>query len=197
MMSESADDPAKVDAEPTKEFFVSMLIRDIELIPALVDLVDNSVDGARRLRGSDNFEGLFVRIDATAESFRIADNCGGIPINIARHYAFRFGRTERTPQLPRSVGQFGVGMKRALFKLGSAFEIRSVEATSDFVLVRFQVPDSRPEGCAEWMRLAVDANREAAMYQSYAAVLSTIRQMLDQAGCRSPRAAQALVTRIC
>ena len=72
--------------------------------------------------------------------FRIEDNCGGIPINVARHYAFRFGRTEQTPQLPRSVGQFGVGMKRALFKLGPAFEIRSVEATSDFVL-KVNVPD--------------------------------------------------------
>ena len=140
MSDATADDPAIVDAEPTKEFFVSMLVRDIELIPALVDLVDNSVDGARRLRGSGRFDGLFVQIDATAEMFRIEDNCGGIPINVARHYAFRFGRTGQTPQLPRSVGQFGVGMKRALFKLGSAFEIRSVEATSDFVL-KVDVPD--------------------------------------------------------
>ena len=44
MSGTSADDPAKVDAEPTKEFFVSMLVRDIELIPALVNLVDNSVE---------------------------------------------------------------------------------------------------------------------------------------------------------
>ena len=99
-MSETpADDPAKVEAEPTKEFFVSMLVRDIELIPALVDLVDNSVDGARKMRGADTFEGLFVRIEATSAMFRITDNCGGIPIYIARHYAFRFGRTEETPQI--------------------------------------------------------------------------------------------------
>ena len=134
MNNTPADDPAKVDAEPTKEFFVSMLVRDIELIPALVDLVDNAVDGARRLRGWDRFDGLYVRIDATSEMFRIQDNCGGIPINTARRYAFRFGRTDETPQLPRSVGQFGVGMKRALFKLGPDFEIRSVEANSDFTL---------------------------------------------------------------
>src|SRR5215469_11597966 len=84
MSNASADDSAKVDAEPTKEFFVSMLVRDIELIPALVDLVDNSVDGARRLRGSDRFDGLYVRIDATPDMFRIQDNCGGIAINTAR-----------------------------------------------------------------------------------------------------------------
>src|SRR5579862_336281 len=105
----AAGNPATVEAEPTKEFFVSMLVRDIELIPALVDLVDNSVDGARKLRGSGTLEGLFVRIEATSEMFRIIDNCGGIPVNIARHYAFRFGRTGETPRIPRSVGQFGVG----------------------------------------------------------------------------------------
>lgn len=140
----AADNPATVEAEPTKEFFVSMLVRDIELIPALVDLVDNSVDGARKLRGSDTFEGLFVRIEATSEMFRIIDNCGGIPINIARHYAFRFGRTGETPRIPRSVGQFGVGMKRALFKLGPVFQVRSVEATSDFVL-NVNVPEWQNE----------------------------------------------------
>ena len=34
-----------VSGRPTKAFFVSMLVRDIELLPAVVDLVDNSVDG--------------------------------------------------------------------------------------------------------------------------------------------------------
>ena len=38
-----------VDARPTKRFFVRMLVRDIELVPAIIDLVDNSVDGAKRL----------------------------------------------------------------------------------------------------------------------------------------------------
>ena len=42
-----------VQGEPTKDFFISMLVRDIGLIPAIVDLVDNSVDGGRRLRPAD------------------------------------------------------------------------------------------------------------------------------------------------
>ena len=40
----------RVEATPEKRFFVSMLVKDIELIPAIVDLVDNSIDGAKRLR---------------------------------------------------------------------------------------------------------------------------------------------------
>ena len=38
---------AAADASPAKRFFIYMLIKDIELIPSVVDLVDNSVDAAR------------------------------------------------------------------------------------------------------------------------------------------------------
>lgn len=134
MIEPGPTDGSLVLAEPTKGFFVSMLVRDIELLPAVVDLVDNSIDGARKLRGGGSFEGLWVRLEVGDGHFRIHDNCGGIPIDVARHYAFRFGRPSDAPNVARSVGQFGVGMKRALFKLGSAFSVHSTEATSDFVL---------------------------------------------------------------
>jgi hypothetical protein len=48
-----------IQASPTKELFISMLVRDIELTPAIVDLVDNSFDGAIRLRrASGPFDAL-------------------------------------------------------------------------------------------------------------------------------------------
>ena len=100
-----------VEAEPTKEFFISMLVRDIQLIPAIVDLVDNSVDGAIRLRGAASLDGLVVRLTVSENEFKIADNCGGIPLPIARTYAFRFGRAVGMAATPHSIGQFGVGMK--------------------------------------------------------------------------------------
>ena len=123
-----------VSAEPTKDFFISMLIRDIGLAPAIVDLVDNSVDGARRLRDSapagpdsthEKFRDLSVSIRFDQESFSINDNCGGIPWDIAQNYAFRFGRPAAAPATPNAIGQFGIGMKRALFKLGGAFTVES------------------------------------------------------------------------
>src|SRR5690349_10409695 len=89
------------DAKPTKDFFVSVLVKDISLVPAIIDLVDNSVDGARRLRSvstdpsnTDSFDGLEVKIDTRRNRFRISDNCGGIPVEVAEQYAFRFGRDE-------------------------------------------------------------------------------------------------------
>ena len=39
-----------VKANPTKEFFVNMLIRDILLKQAIIELIDNSIDGARTIR---------------------------------------------------------------------------------------------------------------------------------------------------
>ena len=125
-------DPKRIEAMPTKAFFIEMLTRDIPLIPAILDLVDNCVDGATNLRGNDSFEGLWVRLEVSKEQLRITDNCGGIDVETARWYAFRFGRHEKAPSIRHSIGRFGVGMKRALFKLGEEFKIKSTALNSRF-----------------------------------------------------------------
>lgn len=156
------DSGPSVDARPTKRFFVRMLVRDIELVPAIVDLVDNSVDGAKRSAARGRTErpeptGVEIGIErdpqealaeALAEAmadhsvdltvgptvFSIVDDCGGIELDDAISYAFRFGRLEDVDPVEGEVGQFGVGMKRALFKLGSHFLVESVARGSRFVL---------------------------------------------------------------
>lgn len=130
-----ASDPNKIHATPTKDFFTYTLVRDIELSRVVLDLVDNCVDGAKRIRRGDNFTGLWVHIEARPDKFSIADNCGGIPVDIARYYAFRFGRPEGAPTTRHSVGHFGVGMKRAVFKMGRKFRVESTTAKSRFVVV--------------------------------------------------------------
>jgi hypothetical protein len=127
-------DPLTINASPTKEFFISMLVKDIGLVRSVLDLIDNCVDGAKRLREDGDFNGLAARIELTPEAFRIWDNCGGIPVTIARDYAFRFGRAPDTPPTKHSVGQFGVGMKRAFFKIGRHFRVASTTAGERFVI---------------------------------------------------------------
>ncbi|MCU1382547.1 MAG: hypothetical protein JWL71_1244 [Acidobacteria bacterium] len=122
----------EADASPTKDFFISMLVKDIELTRSILDLVDNSVDGARRLRGKKSFKGLRVSITATPGGFEIQDNCGGIDRELAEHYALRFGRPTGMITVKHSVGQFGVGMKRALFKLGTHFTVESTTSAGSF-----------------------------------------------------------------
>ena len=124
----------RINAHPTKELFIYMLTRDIPLIRAILDLIDNAVDGVTRIQESDDYSNFWIKINCTKESFKISDNCGGIPIEIAREYAFRFGRPKATKTTPGSIGKFGVGMKRAFFKLGNIFEVKSTTVNSSFVV---------------------------------------------------------------
>ena len=111
-------------ASPTKDFFVRMLTRDIALPDAILDLLDNCVDGILRL-GVDlaqprPYEGHWAKIVMASDHFVIEDNCGGIPIDIAKHYAFAMGRPAGAAAgAPATVGMYGIGMKRAIFKLGT------------------------------------------------------------------------------
>lgn len=130
--SNSNPEDFKIDASPTKELFVSMLTRDLSLTDVISDLVDNCVDGAKKLRPKKNYEGLEVKIIATKDLFSIEDNCGGIDVDIARNYAFKFGRPAGAAFTPYSVGQFGIGMKRALFKLGRHIFVKSATAMDSF-----------------------------------------------------------------
>jgi Histidine kinase-, DNA gyrase B-, and HSP90-like ATPase len=122
----------EVDVMPTKALFVDMLTRDIPIDRAIIDLIDNSIDGAMRLRGDKSLEELEVRIDLSREGFQISDNCGGISIDHAKNFAFRFGRPKGVVPTPGSVGQFGVGMKRALFRFGRFFEVESTTVEESF-----------------------------------------------------------------
>ena len=110
---------------PTKEFFVEMLTRDIELNDAILDLLDNCLDGV--VRSSDNknksqdgnyYASYEADITISKESFSIRDNCGGIPRNTAEDYAFRMGRVPTTNTGEATIGIYGIGMKRAIFKIG-------------------------------------------------------------------------------
>ena len=122
-----------VKAGPTKEFFIEMLISDISLQEAITELVDNSFDAAKKIGGMARYDGLEITLQLSDEAFAITDNCGGMPVETARNVAFRFGRPKGAVRLSDySVGRFGVGMKRAMFKIGSHFDIVSRTNTSHF-----------------------------------------------------------------
>ncbi len=127
-------------ASPTKSFFVSMLTRDIELQDALLDLLDNCVDGIVR-SGSANYDsdhpydGFEASITLAPDYFTIEDNCGGIPIEVAKKYAFAIGRPAGSEPDDHSatVGMYGIGMKRAIFKIGTEALVESQHDTGFIV----------------------------------------------------------------
>jgi hypothetical protein len=111
-----------VDASPVKSFFVHMLTRDIKLEEAILDLLDNCVDGIlrskKRVGGKTPYAGFKADIEFKKDSFMVSDNCGGIPWSL-HDYAFKMGRASGRPaDTPGTVGVYGIGMKRAIFKMG-------------------------------------------------------------------------------
>jgi len=136
-------------ASPTKAFFVQMLVKDVSLISAVMDLVDNCIDGAMRIRGDGRFDNLSVWIKLNQDEFEIKDNCGGMSVKLAKEDAFKFGRSTDAPVIKSSVGLFGVGMKRAIFKMGKKFSVTSTWSRSWFE-VSENVEDWLDRDEAEW-----------------------------------------------
>ncbi len=97
-----------------------------------MDLLDNCVDGVLRQlangkpRKDKPYDGFWAKITASPKEFSIEDNCGGIPENIAMNSAFRLGRAnlELDKDIP-TVGMYGIGMKRAMFKIGRRSTVTS------------------------------------------------------------------------
>lgn len=137
----------KLHASPTKDFFVRMITKDIRLSDCILDLLDNSIDGANRILAStppqnaQRYLPFRVVIDTRNNRFSITDNCGGIPLNDAIDYAFHFGRRQDTPRgADKSIGLYGIGMKRAILKLGKNISIRSC-TNDDCFITRIDVDD--------------------------------------------------------
>lgn len=144
-----------VELVPAKRFFVEMLTRDIELVDAILDLIDNCLDGATRILHKNGhvldekpYDGFNVDISFDNKHFKIADNCGGIPKEVAIKSAFRMGRHdgERDKDLP-TVGVYGIGMKRAIFKMG---EDAIVQCNTDSGAYKVEIPKKWMKNDNDW-----------------------------------------------
>jgi hypothetical protein len=119
----------KIHTDPTKDFFVTMITRDILLRDCIFDLLDNSIDGARRrlstVTPNKPLEGYEIGLTFDADRFCIADNTGGILLSDAIDYAFHFGKKINGPEVAGGIGLYGIGMKRAIFKIGRMCAVTS------------------------------------------------------------------------
>ena len=135
-------------AYPTKTFFVTMITRDITFEDCILDLIDNSVDGASRSEGNPpislddgvDLSKYRISIVASSDKFSITDNCGGMTLDDAADHAFSFGRRTGETYDAYSIGVYGIGMKRAAFKLGRNIRIRSTFTDANGSRTAFVVP---------------------------------------------------------
>ena len=139
----------EANANPEKRFFVSLLTRDISLIDAVIDLTDNSVNAAMKasnnnLRTSKDFQRLVlhktakpsIHIDVTISEKKISikDNAGGIDFEAAKNDIFRFGHPDDSLATKDRLSVYGIGMKRAVFKIGNKIKITSDHTLGGFGL---------------------------------------------------------------
>lgn len=142
----------KIKADPSKSFFIDMLTRDIGIIDCILDLVDNSIDSFVRrqeidvmdlLKGTANtqqFRKIYnkkIEITISKDNFKMRDDCGGITVEEARTHVFRFGKpkeSEREAFQGTGLSVYGIGMKRAFFKLGKNIKVKSQAEENSFVV---------------------------------------------------------------
>lgn len=134
-----------VSAIPRKKFFIDLFTRDISLEDCILDLIDNSIDGLVRSFNVHPAESAFlkkrkinknklpqVKIFLTEKEFKIQDECGGIPKDIAVNEAFNFGRLRTDKHA--TLGVYGIGLKRAIFKIGNYFKVESFTSKENFYI---------------------------------------------------------------
>lgn len=136
------------NAYPKKRFFIEMFTKDISMEECILDLIDNSIDGlirSKALSPKEISKSIFSGNGATPKGQRhlptidvrysqtqieIADTCGGIDLNYALTEAFNFGHSVGWSE--GHLGVYGIGLKRAVFKLGDRFSIESHTTENGF-----------------------------------------------------------------
>lgn len=127
----------KINTAPTKEVLAQSYTRDVSVEACILDLIDNSIDAAQSMIKADNpedvdehglpnsYQGYKLSIVVDQETILIRDNCGGMSPDTVAASVLRFGKTS---EKEFGIGLYGVGLNRAIFKLGDKINIRTTTA---------------------------------------------------------------------
>lgn len=136
-------------ASPEKRLFISLLTRDIPLVAAFLDLLDNSINAAveslsSRLETAEGYMAVFldeavtpavtVKLEILGERVEIVDTASGISAKTAEEHVFKFGRPADEGHPADRLSVYGIGLKRAIFKLGNKIVMRSDHVEGGFEL---------------------------------------------------------------
>ena len=129
-------------AHPSKAFFIDMLTRDLTLSDCILDLIDNSIHSLIKKSKLDVSQHLFtgskvmpikglIDLQFSPSRFVLVDDCGGISVEDAKDDVFLLGNPATDGRQP-GLGVYGIGMKRAFFKIGDRISISSHTSTEEF-----------------------------------------------------------------
>ncbi|HBP6830283.1 TPA: hypothetical protein L6B21_31490 [Pseudomonas aeruginosa] len=126
-------DSIEVSFNSDADYLIQGLTSDVSTIECIYDLIDNSIDAARSkiLSGSKavkkDFFGLpasykrfKIELDISSRKVTVSDNCAGIDENTLSEKVFTIGKRSRHAF---GIGHYGVGLNRAIFKLGSSVQL--------------------------------------------------------------------------
>lgn len=137
------------NAQPEKRLFISLLTRDLSLVEAFLDVLDNSINAAmepyaERLVDAKGYHDLLsdasvtpqtdIHVSVNEHRVEISDNAGGISLDRAKNRVFTFGRPGNQHDTSDRLSVYGIGLKRAIFKLGNCIEINSNHPDGGFSL---------------------------------------------------------------
>jgi hypothetical protein len=137
------------DAQPEKRLFISLITRDISLGAAILDIIDNSVNAvvepyAGRLKTAADYATIAadetmqprsdIYVDVNNKIITVTDDASGISLKQAQEHIFKFGRSVGEKDSSDRLSVYGIGLKRAIFKIGNRIKMTSDHTTGGFAL---------------------------------------------------------------
>jgi Histidine kinase-, DNA gyrase B-, and HSP90-like ATPase len=136
-------------ANPEKRLFISLLTRDISLVAAVLDLIDNSINAAvepvaDQLPDASGYVKVLqdpaispttnIYVKMSPDNVLVQDTASGISLATAQEHVFKFGRSASEEKTSDRLSVYGLGLKRAFFKIGNHIEIVSDHESGGFSL---------------------------------------------------------------
>lgn len=96
------------------------IVADINPYDCLLDLIDNAIDAASNASDSSgNFTGYIIAIRVAGDNLHIEDNAAGMSqVTLERAFVAYNEHDES-----KIIGRYGIGLQRALYKLGEAYRV--------------------------------------------------------------------------
>ncbi|MHC8338062.1 ATP-binding protein [Pseudomonas sp. HLT2-19-2] len=136
------DNDVNVSFSTDPDHVIKGLTSDVTTIECIYDLIDNSIDAARntllaldptkdRFGLPTSYDGYSVDVFISNKEVRIHDNCSGIDEQTLSKKTFTIGSKS---QHPFGIGHYGVGLNRAIFKLGGKVNLNTDNGNAQFSL---------------------------------------------------------------
>jgi len=126
------------DTKPAKEYLVNGITKDVTIEECIFDLIDNSIDAYPKntIELVSDYNNYSIEINFSKDHFSIKDYGKGITREALTNETLRFGT--KTQHHSTSIGFYGIGLNRALFKIGKDIKIIS-ETNNERSLIKLDV----------------------------------------------------------